>query len=460
MRAKKTVILEIQEKSVKGYGVTAGGKKRIIEALDVSCYPHQVSAQDISDFFKKFIAKFKYDKVVISLPRQFFLIRFLTLPSQNRDEVRKMLPFQMAKGAIQPLEDIVYDYALSLREEGRSQVLIYITQKKKISHLWEFIENNRVLPLNITNSSWGLYQWFMFVCRSHKFPLAGLNAVVDISSSDAEFLIAGKDGILFSRSFDYAIDDDLLEGINQSLSIFEKEYGHRSFNKAVLTGIKKDKIIESITWAECLFIEQLDGFFISKEAQEKAGAGKVSFACGLGLCAAKDYGFDFSPSVLKERKQGLRKKKRNIRLVVLCAEILVIVSMFLGKYIFSRYAYLSFLNAKLQEVNIEVKELGTVTEKLKVLDKELAKSVSFSHALYRVVSALPLTAQLSLIDFRDKGDFSIKGVVKNNEDVFVIKKALGESGLFGSINVKYVSKVNRRKAEEDFEFFLEGRVKQ
>ncbi|MBU1122206.1 MAG: PilN domain-containing protein [Candidatus Omnitrophota bacterium] len=458
MGAKKIVILEIQDKSIKGYCTVSGKKKCKIEALDSSCYPHQVSAQDISDFFKKLINKFKYDKVIISFTRRFFLIRFLSLPSQNWSEVRRMLPFQMAKGIIQPLEDVVYDYSLAVSEKGHSKMLIYITQKKKISNVLEFIEAGKVLPFSITNSSWGLYQWYMFRSGFFKQKPIGSNAVIDVGSNDSEFLIASEDGILFSRSFHCLSDDDLLEGINQSLRIFEKEYGARSFNKAIFTGVRKDKVIESITWAQCVFLDQLDNFFFSKGVREKINDSGTSFASGLGLAVTKNYGFDFSPPVLKERKQSLKKRKRNVQLVILVVEIMVILSLFFGKYVFNRYVYLDFLNSKLQKVNIEVKELGTVTEKLKVLDKELDKSVSFSRVLYNVVSSVPLNVQLSLVDFREKGDFSIKGYAQNNEDVFAIKKLLGESGLFSSVGVKYVAKVKGRKGQEGFEFYMEGKV--
>ncbi|UCD15541.1 MAG: PilN domain-containing protein [Candidatus Omnitrophota bacterium] len=457
MRSKITLILEVGEKTIKACRVASRKRRRKIKAVDVFQFPHRISAQDINDVFLKITNKVKYEKVIVSFPRHFFLIRFLKLPSSNWSEVKKMLPLQISKGVIQPLEDVVYDYALADVKGGYSKVVLFLTQQKKIANLLDFIKQSKVAPSFITISSWGLYQWIRFISRFLKQKIKEPFVIVDVSDTSAEFLVVGKEGIIFSRAFPYLKEEELKEGINQSLKIFEKEFGGLAFGKVIFTGCRKEEIIKSIDWAQALFIGQLDNFYLDKTVRGKINASGLSFASVLGLVVGTEPAFDFSPQFLKEKRQHLKRRRRYVKVVALILEIILILGIFTGKYLFDRYAYLNFLNSKLQEVKIEVKELGAVVDKLKILDRELAKSVGFSEVIYDLVSAIPQNTQLSLVDFRDKGDFSIKGYAQNNSEVFAIKKSLSESELFEDVKIKYSSKVKGRKRAEVFEFYIEGR---
>lgn len=456
---KKKLILEVRDKLIKVCAVDTVKRKRVIVFLSAVEFAREVTSQDINEVFLSFSQKTKYDKIVISLPRKSFLIRYLKLPSQDRAEIKAMLPFQLAKKMFAPLEEIVYDFSVVRREQGHSKIILFLIPKNKQNHLTDFLELKKGNQYFITITSWGLNCWYLFQKRFLKNVDKRVLILVDIDREGAEFLVSDEETILFSREFGYLGDDDLSDGIRQSITIFEKEFSGAEFAKIIFTGIKKESVLYRDDGIETVFIDGLENYSIPKSLEDKIDKNLFSFASVLGLATDNDLSrFDFSPSALKEKKVEVKKSKIYSKLFIAGIEILLILGMFIGKCLWDKYQYLDFINSKLQEIKIEAKELDSVSDKIRILDREIIASPRFSEIVYDLVSAVPKNTRLTLLEFQENGEFSVKGYGEDNSAVFAMKAALNVATVFEDVKINYASKL--KQGNRDLvEFYIYGKIK-
>ncbi len=458
MKSKKILILELAEKVIKICQVGISKKRKIIDFIDVVELTQDATSQDILDIFSKF-SKTKYEKIIISLPRTLFLMRFLQLPSHQEAEIAKMLPFQLSKIVPYPLGEIIHDFSLAEIKENYSEIIIFLIHRKKINIILDAVENKRIDIDLITMSSRGLWQLLVYKNVFSGIADSSFVMLINVDKYSAEFLVAHRSGIIFSRAFSYSDNRSLNEGVNQSLLIFEKKFGKHAFAKVFFTGNRHDDFINRINFDEAIPIDCTIDFSITKKAKDKIKDCSFSFASILGLSIDTDSGkFDFSPKPLKVKREIANKKKKWFKVAVVVLEIILICGIFLSKYIYDRDSYREFLDFKLEEIVVEAKELDEVADKLKVLDKKFKKSASFSEIIHGVVSAMEPGIQLTLFDFQENGEFSLKGHARDPADVFAMEASLNRLDFLKDVKIKYVSQV-KQKGRMRVEFLILGDFK-
>lgn len=460
MKSKRNLILEVGEKTIKVCQVRVSRRGRVIDFLKVWEFPSAITPKDIEGTFLKY-ARTRYAHVVFSLSRQFFLVRSLELPSHEREEIKKMIPFQLAKKLPCPLEEIVYNFSLQANvKKGTSSVTIYLITEKKIQQLLGFLEKNRAVFSTITMTSWGLKNWIDFETEFSKPELASPVLLIDSDKDHLEMAVMDRENLIFSRAFFYANDEECQAGLTQSLKILEKEFGKIDFSSIVFTGNRKENVLTMGNLKRGIFIPCAEHFPITKKMRALPGIQEgeedaFSFASLLGLALEKNYSrFDFSPQFLKEKRRGRAKKKRFLDIMVVTLEIIFLSGLLLFKYSFDQSAHVRVLNSKLETIREEARELDKAEQKLKILDQRLGRH-SLSAILHDLISSVPEQARLTLLDFRDNGEFSLKGYAGDIAHVFVMVNQLNDSPLLSDVKIKFASKVKRRN-QEMVEFYVYG----
>lgn len=457
--AKTFLILEIDDKLIKVCQVDRSRKKTIISHISAVEFPQKAADKEIEEFLAK-LPKQACDKVLISFSRTFFLIRFLDLPSQSREEISRMLPFQLAKVVPYPLNVVVYDFSVLEVKEGVSKVVVFLIQEKKAAHFLEVINKSGITPQIVTISSWGVYNWFNHEKSYFEEKINWPVVLVDIDKYSAELLAVNENNILFSRAFYYSDDESLFEGVNQSLDIFEKTFGGHEFGRVIFTGNKKEIILDKFSVQNSIFISQGEKFFIENEAADYLKESNFSFASIMGLSAVKDKDllkFDFSPAYLKGKRQFSLDKQKYLKTAVLLLEVILICGLLFFRVIFDKYAYLKFLNSKLKEVKPRAEELNKIKRQLKIIEK-FNKDTYFSDVIEGVMSFLPQGVQLTLLDFQENGYFSMKGYARDYSSVSDIKSALSKLDFLKDVKVNYVAKTKQQNMDM-VEFYIYGERK-
>ena len=123
MKNEKIAIMEVSDRLIKVCQVTGSKKIRIVDFLDVYEIPEEISSEKMSEFFSG-LPQAKRTKLVLSLSRRMFLMRYLTLPSQEKQEIKTMLPFQLGKIVIHPIQ-IFFRIGIFYAITSEYQVFLY-----------------------------------------------------------------------------------------------------------------------------------------------------------------------------------------------------------------------------------------------------------------------------------------------------------------------------------------------
>jgi len=459
MRSKKTLIIELGPKAIKICQLNSSGRKKTIEDLEVFEFSKELDLSQVDSVFSKF-PKVKYERILFSFSRAFFLVRFLKLPSHDIEEARKMLPFQLAKIVPSSLKEVMYDFTLTEIDQEFSKLVVFLIQEKKAGAHLEFMAPSKIVPSRITLSSEGLYDWLVFQSNFLDIKRSSFRAVIDIDKYCADFVVVSEKGIIFSRTFFYSQDSELTAGVEQSLQIFNKEFGESKISKVIFTGNKKGDIFKGNNLGEAVFINYWEHFPIKKGLKEQSAGSDFSFASILGLSRNRSsFRLDFSPQSIKKQRECIGRKQKYLGALTIGVELILIGCLFLGKYIYDRHAYCEFLNRRTEKIRIEAKELDQAGHKLKILDEEFKKSPLFAKIIHQVISSVPPDTQLTLLDFKENGEFLLKGYTRGYSKVFEeMKIALDESDYFTEVEVRDASRV-RHKDRMMVEFYIYGERK-
>ncbi|MFH1504400.1 MAG: hypothetical protein ABIH08_03305 [Candidatus Omnitrophota bacterium] len=458
MKSERVLVLEIGERLIKVCGAVISKKEKKIEALEVFEFFEGPAFWEIEAVFLKF-KKLKYEKIIILLSRSSFLIKYMELPSSDLLEARKMLPFQLKKKAFYLPEDAAYDYSIVQTKKNYSKALIFIIQQKRIANILELIKKYKITPKVMTINSWGLLNRFISREEVWEGKTASFFILVDIDKDMAQFLAVDRQGLVFSRAFSHQNEEDILKGVNQSAGIFKEEFPNIEFKKMIFTGLKKEAVFKSIKGVEAVFADSLDSFVLTRGVRSGKELDDFSFAACLGVCCIKNSPkFDFLPEFLKKKKADKKRRKKYLKAFFIAAEIVLLFSIFTFKYISDRYLCLNYLNSALEEISAEAKELEGLSNKLKILKEEPGDRAYFSEAVYNLIMSLPQGAQLTFTDFKDNGEFAIKGYAQNNTQVFSIKSSLNSSGSLKDVQIKYAAKI-KQDDETLVEFYIYGKIR-
>lgn len=454
MKNKKILILELGDKVIKVCRVGFLKKKRFPEYLEAFSFEGDISSLELEEALSLARSKFKYDKIIFSLSRMFFLIRYINLPSQDINEIKKMLPFQLAKHILYPLEEVVYDFSVIERNEEGVKVLVFIIPQKKITYLIDVLKKRRIIPAAVTFTSAGIANWV----KGHNIKefSQGNSLVIDVDKGSCEVLAVNKGIVVFSRVFDYE-RTNITQGVKQSLKIFDNQIGHIEFDKVIFTGIKKEELPALDFLSNPIFIDSRGVVEGRRQVEERTAAADFSFVSVLGLATLTvEPQFNFLPKFLKDTKDRIAKKKKWIKFFIISLQILFILGSFYFLRIYEKYKYLEFLNSKLGMVKIEANELDTIADKINLLSRRVERKTLFSDILYDLIHAVPVNIQLTHLDFQENKDFFIKGCAAGDTDVFELKTSLNNSEFFKNVSIKYISKIKDNKGKMIVEFYMYG----
>ncbi|MBN3040906.1 MAG: pilus assembly protein PilM [Candidatus Omnitrophica bacterium] len=454
MKNKNLLVLEFNKQSLKFCLFQGPERKRLVKALSSEKIKNNDFSSAANEVLTRFYKK-EETEVSISLSRYFFLMRYLKLPSLDPQEIDKMLSFQLFKTIPHTLDDVIYDYVVFDQSREFSKVLVFIIQKNKLGSILGFVKESRLTPLSITISSQGLFNWLMFAKYPALSPSKDPAAIIDINNDCAELLIFHKKKILFARSFDYSSQKQLLEEINHSLAIFQKEFGYQKLSEAVFTGLEKKELINSISFVKTSYLPWAGNFDFDKAINLDIRKGE-SYASVLGLATGREKDdFNFSPEFVARASLQLASRQKYNQYFFTGMQLLCILIMLFSVYLIDRRQYLRFLNHKLTGEQGEVQGLDLLASRLKVLDQEFLKKPFFSRMFYELVSNLPSNIQFTLLEVKENDELTLKGYADDISEVFKVVQVLNSLKLFDEVKVKYASEI-KRQGRVKIEFYIYG----
>ena len=168
--------------------------------------PHLVAASE--EKFKIFVQESltsvlsktpgKKATAVTILPRSSAIVKFITLPTQNKEEIKKMLIFEAEQHLPFSPSELETDYCILAKNHPGCDIILAAAKKEDIHRHLSLFESAGIHPAAITISSLALYN-----AGRLNFPAQGVCVQVHIGATFTDINII-SDGIMrFSRSLEW-----------------------------------------------------------------------------------------------------------------------------------------------------------------------------------------------------------------------------------------------------------------
>jgi type IV pilus assembly protein PilM len=413
----------------------------------------------IAGLIHDFIARHKLEKAgfITCVNRNSCLVKFIKLPTLNKEEIADMLPFELEKHIPPELGEVVTSHRLirqDRREKGFSEVLIAIIKRDLVEKHLQLLAQAGVTPVLISLSSLALADALLF--SGYK---QGQALLLNIGVASTEINILAEGELLFSRSIPIRDEEQpvvsarlkiLGDEIEQSVEAFRSER-QQSLHPAIYLAGSGSGLPGLAPYLRGRFhadIVPFDPFTGWNSAGEIVPEQRAIFAQAMGLAAeAKtlaDNDFNLMPAdlVSAQARQGRKK------LVYLASALVLLVIMplfLLG--IFSRIntkKEINKINERLSGIKTEIGQAKEMQNKVQLYHDCVKGKEKILESLRQLSLSAPSNVFLDhfAYDRREK-TINIRGKTTSHAAAAGYAISLDKTGYFDKI-------VNKGSREEKF----------
>ena len=370
-RAKTAWGLDIGGQALKAVKITQTSGGLLIEDMDILEYPalkpdvNFLQSTYIKEAIQAFLAKHhitKTDNVLVSIPGQFVLSRFTTVPPVDKKQLKDIATYEAKQQIPFDLKDIVWDYQ-QLSEQVPAtegiEIGLFASKRGTLDHILSNIASLKprltalqVSPLAISN--------FIFFDRQ----VDGPAIIINIETENTDIVIL--DGLhLWLRSITLpTVDADLVKEIQRSMEYYKSLTKEEvNFKNILLMGNRfKDpsnvKFISDNFTYEVKVLKTLNNLKLSDKINPdflNENLANLGVALGLALQGLGAGRININLLPLEQIKAAEISRKKPYAMATLCCLALILVIQYIGLHI--RINHLRDSNNYHQNVLQNIKEL-------------------------------------------------------------------------------------------------------
>lgn len=445
-----------------------GGQAKLIDCgvKQITSSKEADIAQDISNIIKT--DKSKPKSVIVSLPRNLVTVRNLHLPSQDEQEISKMIELHIDRIVPYKKEDVVFSYCFSGRDEiGYTRVILAIAHSEIVRKQIKILDQVGFLVDKINLSSYGIWQGVFNNYRS-QINQKDFYLILDSDTTFTDFIIFNWGGLLFTRSINIRAGEieteigrrKFLGELRQSLLVFQNEEVNKKPVKIFLSGISNKELSDLIQAELNVEVENVAGV-ISKEIlklENRTLPADISYSSVANLIFEhKVQKLSFILPEIQIRK-AFREKIRD--LVVLGSLSIYFVSficvIFLSQ-IYNQERYLKELNAQYSQIGNEVDTLVHHLDRIEDIKDYLNLRRLSLYIVHHLQKAVTGNIFFSYINIDENNTVVVRGQAQQLAEVFKLTGDLEKTDYFADAQTKY-TRQRRVKEETVTDFEINFRV--
>lgn len=463
MKSAKTIfICQIDEKYLKVIRCLHGYLKNKFVSVDIEEISHdddnQIS-EKLTRIFKKYSYKNKH--IIISLPRHLATCRYLKVPSQNPQEIERIVSLQAPRYLPYTLEELITAYQiLDIDKDGYSHLNLVIAHRDVIDRYLKIFQALNPSMISIILNSYGISNLYNHIKPETSSPVM----IIDININQVELVVVARKKLLFSRSFralksEVDWENVLVEEINKTQDVYLKEASKEAPERIVLVGAEKnlEEYSGVLSKRINLPVEVLSfsgKIALAGEVRNNILGSEASFASLIGLGLE-----DIAPSLsllplgLKEKIKSLSFKKENLRLSLLIASIILIVALGIAKNLDNKGKYLQGLKAELNKISKEARPLESLEKRFRLISAQSQNKVSGLDILEEIHKILPEGISLTNLGYTQDKEIILHGQASESNSVTLLVGNLERSRVFKkfAIRLRYATQ-KRMQAGEIIDF--------
>ena len=420
----------------------------LFRQFDIKNLSFEAAAKKLMLLIKEF--KLKQTGVAVVIHRQNAIMRSVTLPSADIQELKKMVALQM--GSIVPYapDDVVFDLQI-LKEMGggSSKVLIVIVPKAIILRCWDIYTKAGIRPSMITLSTFGLWSWY----RNQTGDRSTVVMILDIDIHIGEICICTGDHVYASRAIrfpnqDIAVDDFkfLFKEIDITVDGYLQERIGPLPSKIIITGSGL-VLLDLMTVLGKEYELPVENADISKSVKNATG----SVAALIGLSSA-DLGRtinlvpdEFIRSYLKAQAVGAFKRM-SMAVIIL----MMLVAGTFAMHLYRKNVYLEDLDRQWVQTKKQLDVMEKTKAKIDAMTAALNKRVIFKDIFTVISRSAAPGISLYNMNISDDRMLTMQGVAKDQADINAFQESLIRSSVFANVRLDFVNKRTTQDSEASY----------
>jgi len=227
-RTKTAWGLDIGGRALKAVKITQTSGRLLVEDMDIVEYPalqHDANflpSPSIKEAIQTFLAKHriaKTDNVLMSIPGQFVLSRFTTIPPVDKKQLKDIVSYEAKQQIPFDLKDIVWDYQqLTERVPGVESIEIGLFASKRAT-LDQLLTNISPLESRLTAIQASPLAISNFISFDQQ--IDGLTIIINLETENTDLIIV-DDRYFWLRSIPISlVDADLVKEIQRSMEYYK-----------------------------------------------------------------------------------------------------------------------------------------------------------------------------------------------------------------------------------------------
>lgn len=419
--------------------------------------------------------RLKDRQVICLIPSKLFISKNVDMPSNDPEEISKIIDLQAGRYTPYSRDEIVIDY-LCMTTPGQhyTNVLLIIVNRKLIDRYVQIFDRAGIFVARFGIASESAAHFYQRLLPSDQ--VNGSIAGIHIDQDASDLTVIDKREMVFVRSIPvgashFRSDPDNAQQtfaaeLNKSISSFQDHGVGQPVKALVMTGLTQglenlEKVIR-----ESLPVMQVPGFPIkvvtyhnqfqaAPSVKDKIGpASEDSFFELMSAAGAEaDLRIDLTPKEIKLKRKFRESGREIVTLGILIMTCLVMICVFLAGKIYIKRNLIERLDVMAESVSSQARVLERSSTKTRVLRNLIEYRGKGLYVFDKVTSLIGQDTYLSSFSYDQDGNIQLLGSAETMSAVFALVTKFENSGYFSSVTTNE-TKTRKEGGKEVADFDL------
>jgi len=448
----------------------------------------------------------KRSAVTTILTKEKVIIKFFSLPTKDKAEVKKMLEFEAEHHLPFPLDEMEYDYHILEQDEAKTHLLLAAARKEDIAHLLDLFNQSGIQVDKIRVSSLALFN-----AGLPTLPRTGLSVQTNIGSVTTDINIIANGKIAYTRAlpwgsrvlteticaschvdFDNAEKikrengilllkdkgndiekqvsglaqewaDNLVKEMNRTVQHFQLQQGLDAMDRVVLSGggskLKNlNEYLREKLQIKTIHLKQPKDLNGTAEAQD-FNKYFPEFNILLGSIrtkqAAASIDLDLLPLRIKRSRLHKQQRTRQLALGAIAAFALAVLVLLPSGLVGLRGMMIKRLDKKISSIERRARIAQNFNEKLQTVQNYISVKQSCMEILREISMIVSYDIIIKSFSFNKNDAVILVGEAESHASAVNLSRSFRDSSLFANAKLKHTRKKDRLKENVDFEIICQ-----
>jgi len=439
------------------------------------------SDDEISDFISTAYRDWgiKKREAVCIISSKLFISKNVDMPSNDPDEISKIIDLQAGRYTPYSRDEIVIDYiCMSNPGQHYTNVLLVIVNRKLVDRYVRIFDDADVLLSKIAISSESMA--FHYQKLLPQGDVGGSFAGIHIDKDSSDLTIVDKEDMVFVRSipvgavhfkedFDSA-QKAFVSELGKSITSYQDHGVGQAVRGVIITGLihvlgeLEAKIRASVPlMSESSFpikiIPYHKLFELSDQIKDQVSAvdGESFFSLLSGISSEASLRIDLLPKEIKLKRRFREGGKEVITMGIIIMTCLVMICTFLASKIYVKNNLIERLDGVSETVYQQARTLERSSTKTRVLRSLIEHRGKGLYVFDKITTLIGTNIYLASFSYDNEGNVHLVGTADTMSGVFGFVSQLEESGYFSSV-VTNETKTRKDGGKEVADFDIEVKL--